>query len=226
MIRRAQRSRRAGDRQGPGLPRACTRPRRASCHSEPHARRPRAVRALRHARSPRQSRSARPHQTLHCALVIALARAPVPVPDEVVREKSAEQPRAPARPVALNARHQTPVVVVHIDNATAPKNENACTCPSTHASAVAARYARTYDASLCGRSKAKKCTFCLTPAMTAHAPEISLRVPRRMRQRHEHLPAMAAMLTNVVLHDRVPTGESVLVTKTFEDALRRVRCFR
>ena len=41
------------------------------------------------------------------------ARAPVPVPDEVVREKSAEQPRAPARPVALNARHQTPVVVVH-----------------------------------------------------------------------------------------------------------------
>ena len=52
--------------------------------------------------------------------------------------------------------------------------------------------------------------------------EISLRVPWRMRQRHEHLPAMAAMLTNVVLHDRVPTGESVLVTKTLEDALRRV----
>ena len=53
-------------------------------------------------------------------------------------------------------------------------------------------------------------------------PEISLRVPWRMRQRHEHLPAMAAMLTNVVLHDRVPTGESVLVTKTLEDALRGV----
>ena len=41
-------------------------------------------------------------------------------------------------------------------NATAPKNENACTCPSTHASAVAAGYVRTYGASLCGRSKAKK----------------------------------------------------------------------
>ena len=52
--------------------------------------------------------------------------------------------------------------------------------------------------------------------------EISLRMPWRMRQRHEHLPAMAAMLTNVVLHDRVPTGESVLVTKTLEDALRGV----
>ena len=46
-------------------------------------------------------------------------------------------------------------------------------------------------------------------------------VPRRMRQRHEHLPATPTMLTNVVLHDRVPTGESVLVTKTLEDALRR-----
>ena len=52
--------------------------------------------------------------------------------------------------------------------------------------------------------------------------EISLRVPWRMRQRYEHLPAMAAMLTNVVLHDRVPTGESLFVTKTLEDALRRV----
>ena len=37
---------------------------------------------------------------------------------------------------------------------------------------------------------------------------------------------MAAMLTNVVLHDRVPTGESVLVTKTLEDALPVCRCFR
>ena len=34
-------------------------------------------------------------------------------------------------------------------------------------------------------------------------PEISLRAPRRMRQRHEHLPATPAILTNVVLQDRV-----------------------
>ena len=57
-------------------------------------------------------------------------------------------------------------------------------------------------------------------------PAISLRVPRRMRQRHEPLPATAAMLTNVVLHDRAPAGESVLVTKTLEDALRRVPLLR
>ena len=52
------------------------------------------------------------HQTFHRPLVVALAGAPVPVPDEVVREKSAEQPRPAARPVAFNPRHQAPVVVV------------------------------------------------------------------------------------------------------------------
>ena len=76
---------------------------------------------------------------LHCALVIALAGAPVPVPDEVVREKSAERPRAPA------------------------------------------------DASAARTS-----------------------------------PGDAGDAHNAVRHDRVPTGESVLVTKTLEDALRRV----
>ena len=35
--------------------------------------------------------------------------------------------------------------------------------------------------------------------------EIRLRVPRRMRQRQEHLSATATMLANVVLHDGVPT---------------------
>ena len=79
---------------------------------------------------------------------------------------SANARRVPSRSMR-DTRHRS--LSYTIDNATAPKNENACTCPSTHASAVAARYARTYDASLCGRSKAKKCTFCLTPAMTAHA---------------------------------------------------------
>jgi len=52
------------------------------------------------------------HQALHRPLVVALARTPVPVPDEVVREKSAEKLRPPARPVALDPRHKTPIVVV------------------------------------------------------------------------------------------------------------------
>ena len=39
-------------------------------------------------------------------------RGAVPVPDEVVREESAEHPRAPARPVTLDPRHKTPIVVI------------------------------------------------------------------------------------------------------------------
>ena len=52
------------------------------------------------------------HQTLHRPLVVALAGASVSVPDEVVREKSAEQLRPAACPVALDPRHKTSIVVV------------------------------------------------------------------------------------------------------------------
>lgn len=52
--------------------------------------------------------------------------------------------------------------------------------------------------------------------------EISLPMPRRMNQWHVHLPATAMMLAHVVLHDRVPAGEALLVAKPIEDELRRV----
>jgi hypothetical protein len=62
-----------------------------------------------------------------------------------------------------------------------------------------------------------------------HAPddglrlaEIGLGVTRRMRQRHKHLAAAPFALPHVVLHDRVPAGEAVLVAKPLEHPLRRV----
>ena len=55
--------------------------------------------------------------------------------------------------------------------------------------------------------------------------EIGLPVPRRMAMWRVHLPAPATMLSDVVLHDRVPAGEAVLVSKTLEDALRCVPLF-
>ena len=65
--------------------------------------------------------------------------------------------------------------------------------------------------------------FLLDPANERPCfAEISLPMPRRMNQRHVHLPAPAMMLAHVVLHDGVPTGEVVLVAKTLEDALRGV----
>ena len=52
------------------------------------------------------------HQTLHRALVVPLARAPVTIAHEVMRQEPAEEPRPPARPVRQYARHQAAVVVV------------------------------------------------------------------------------------------------------------------
>ena len=46
------------------------------------------------------------HQALHRPLVVALARTSVPVTDQVVRQKAAEQPRSAARPIGQNPRHQ------------------------------------------------------------------------------------------------------------------------
>ena len=49
--------------------------------------------------------------------------------------------------------------------------------------------------------------------------EVALGVARRMGQRHEHLPGLAAVLADVVLDDGVPAIEAVLVPETLKDAL-------
>jgi len=49
--------------------------------------------------------------------------------------------------------------------------------------------------------------------------EVALGVARRMGQRHEHLPGLAAVLADVVLDDGVPAIEAVLVPEALEDAL-------
>ena len=49
--------------------------------------------------------------------------------------------------------------------------------------------------------------------------EVALGVARRVGQRHEHLPCLAAVLPDVVLDDGVPAIEAVLVPETLVDAL-------
>ena len=140
-----------------------------------------------------------------------------------MREKSAEQPCAPARPVALNARHQTPVVVVHNRQRDRAEERERVHVPVDPRLGRRRSVRPNVRRIALRQVKGEEMHLLLDPGDDRpRFAEISLRVPWRMRQRHEHLPAMAAMLTNVVLHDRVPTGESVLVTKTLEDALRRV----
>ena len=52
--------------------------------------------------------------------------------------------------------------------------------------------------------------------------EVALRVARRVGQRDEHLPGLAAMLPDVVLDSGVSTVVAVLVPEALEDALGRV----
>ena len=52
--------------------------------------------------------------------------------------------------------------------------------------------------------------------------KVRLGMPRRMRQRHEHLPETTAPFPNVILDDGLPTRKAMLVAKTLEYPLRRV----
>ena len=52
--------------------------------------------------------------------------------------------------------------------------------------------------------------------------EVRLGMPRRMRQRHEHLSKATAPLPNVILDDGLPAVEAVLVAQPVEYPLRRV----
>ena len=163
------------------------------------------------------------HQTLHRPLVVALARTPVPVPDEVVREKSAEKPRPAARPVALEPRHKTPVVVVeHRQRDRTEQRE--CVHVPVDPRLGRRRGVRPNVRRVALRQvEGEEMDLALDPGdVRPRFAEITLPMPRRMNQRHVHLPAPAMMLANVVLHDRVPAGEAVLVAKTLENALRRV----
>ena len=111
---------------------------------------------------------------------------------------------------------------------TPPRNENADTCPSQNASVVSAGYALTNMASLWGRSRTKKWTPASAQgqALPLHSAndsqclsEVALRVSGRMHERHEHLTCPASMLSDVVLDDRVPAVEAVLVSEPVVDAL-------
>ena len=65
--------------------------------------------------------------------------------------------------------------------------------------------------------------LALDPADDAQRfAKIHLGMARRMCEGHKHLPLSLAGAADVVLHNRNPAREAMLVTKAFEDPLRRV----
>src|SRR3954462_8017338 len=53
-------------------------------------------------------------------------------------------------------------------------------------------------------------------------PEVGLRMSRRMHQRYEHLLRSLPPAGHVILHDRDPTREAVLISQPLENPLRRM----
>ena len=140
-----------------------------------------------------------------------------------MREESAEQPRAPTRPVTLDPRHQAPVVVVENRQRHRAEERERVHVPVDPCLGHRRRVCPNVRCVAVRQVEGEEMDFLLDP--TNERPrfaKIGLRVPRRMNQRHVHLPTPAMMLANMVLHDRVPAGEAVLVAKTLEDALRGV----
>ena len=160
------------------------------------------------------------------ALVVALARASVAVAEQVGREKPAEERGPLPRPVGQDPRHQASVLVVeHRDRDLAEEGEgmDVAVDPglgrrrriATHEAGVAVRQVHDEEMRLLPH-----------PADDHHRlAEIGLRIPRRMRQRHEHLAAAAQALPHMILHDRVAAGEAVLIAKPLEHPLRSVPPF-
>ena len=140
-----------------------------------------------------------------------------------MREKSTEQLRAPARPVSLDPRHKTPIIVVEHRQRHRAEERERVHMPVDPCLGRRRRVRPNVRRVALRQVEGEEMDLALDPAdERPRFTEISLPMPRRMNQRHVHLPAPAMMLAHVVLHDRVPAGEAVLVAKTLENALRRV----
>ena len=159
-------------------------------------------------------------QPLDGTLVVALAGPAVAVTDQVVRQEPAEERGPLARAVAQDARHQAAVVVVeHRLRHAAEEREGMDV--TVHPGLGGGRRIGPDEAGVAVRQvEGEEMRRLLDPADEhARFAEIGLSVPRRMVQRHEHLPAAPAMLPDVVLHDGVAAGERMLVPEPLEHPL-------
>ena len=160
------------------------------------------------------------------ALVVALARASVAVAEQVGREKPAEERGPLPRPVGQDPRHQASVLVVeHRDRDLAEEGEGMDV--AVDPGLGRRRRIATHEAGVAVRQVHDEEMRLLPHPADDHQrlAEIGLRIPRRMRQRHEHLAAAAQALPHMILHDRVAAGEAVLIAKPLEHPLRSVPPF-
>ena len=162
-------------------------------------------------------------QSLDLALVVALARPAEPVLEQVVRSQLAEHLRALPHPVAQDARDRDLGVVVEDRPRHAAEEGEGLHVPVAERLLGLGRIGR-HEAGIRMRQvEREEVDLALHPADDAdRLAEVGLRMPRRMRQRHEHLLRPLPPAGDILLHDRDAAREAVLVPQPLEDALGRV----
>src|ERR1700682_615489 len=166
-------------------------------------------------------------QPFNLALVVALARTPEAVGEQVVGLQLAEDfsPQPPA--VAQDARHRQLGVVVQ-DRARHPAEElEADVVPFAEGFATLRRIGLHQTAVAVRQVHRKKMDLLLNSAdYSQRFAEVGLRMPRIVAQRHEHLAQPQPPLVHVVPDDRDPAAIAVLVPQPLEDPLRSMLLFR
>jgi hypothetical protein len=157
------------------------------------------------------------------SFVVALARPTEPILEQVVRLQLREGRGALARSVAQDLRHRDRGVVVEDRQGHAAEE-----CKGRDM-AVAERLGRLgrigLDEEGIGMRQRHRevVQLALDPAdLAKRFAEVHLRVSRRMRQRHEHLPRPALLLPDIVGDDRDAAREPVLVPEPLKNPLRRM----
>src|SRR5690606_18344418 len=163
------------------------------------------------------------HKTFDTALVIALAGAAIPIPDQIVGQKPAEQRCPLARAVRKNFCHQAAVVVVN-DRLRHGPQEGKCVgmavhpCPG-HGSRISPDIAGV----AVGQIEHEKVRLLFHPADDNYSlPKVRLAMPGRMGQRHKHFLTAPLPLAHVVLDDRVAAGKSMFITQPVKYPLGRM----
>ena len=143
-----------------------------------------------------------------------------------MRQESAEQRGTLARAVWQDLRHKTAIVVVD-DRARHRAEERKGMNVSVHPGFRHCRRIGPHIAGITVRQiEREEVGLLLHPAdLHQRFPEIGLRISRRVRQRHEHLPAALLALPDVILDDRIAAGETMLGAQAVEYPLRRMPLF-
>ena len=163
------------------------------------------------------------HQGLHLALVVAPARPAEAVAEQIMRLQMRERLRAPAGAVAQDPRHRKRRVVIE-DRARNPAEEGEGADMAVEKGFRRLPRIRLHEPHIAMRQdQAEEGDLLTLPAdLDYRLAEVDLGMARRMMQWNEGLARRLPTGPDIILHDRIPAREPVLVPQPLEYPVRRV----